>query len=41
MNEFWAAVGDWAPTWTSPFQVDSVRVWQAPGQGDYAYRLML
>ena len=30
-NEFWAAQGTWRPTWTSPFLVDSVRVWQTPG----------
>ena len=30
-NEFWAAASTWRPTWTSPFLVDSVRVWQTPG----------
>jgi hypothetical protein len=41
MDEFWAGVGAWGPTWTSPFMIDSVRVWQAAPGGDYAYRLML
>lgn len=40
-NDFWGAVDTWYPTWSSPFQVDSVRVYQTQGEGDYAYRLML
>lgn len=48
MTEFNAGQSQWWPSWPqrggggagSPFMIDSVRVWQAPG-GDYAYRLML
>ena len=39
-NNFWAAVDDWFPTWTVPFQIDYVRVYQNAG-GDFDYRLML
>lgn len=42
INEFWAAVDTWYPTWTQDFEVDSVKVWQTPGSGgDYAFRPML
>jgi beta-glucanase (GH16 family) len=41
-NEFWAAKAAWYPSWTSPFMVDSVTVWQDPAQGgDYVIRPML
>jgi len=41
-NAFWAAKDAWYPSWTSPFMVDSVKVWQDPAQGgDYALRPML
>ena len=41
-NDFWAGVGTWGPTWTAPMMIDSVTVWQDPGEGgDFAYRLML
>ncbi len=43
-NNFWGAADtQWGPTWTSSdFQIDSVRVWQAPGSGaEYGYRLLL
>ena len=41
-NDFWAAVDQWYPTWTSPMMVDYVRVYQRPEDGgDFAYRLML
>jgi hypothetical protein len=39
-NNFWNGVNDWLPTWTQPFQIDYIRVYQSLG-GDYAYRLML
>jgi hypothetical protein len=41
-NDFWSGINSWAPSWTkAELVVDSVRVWQTPGVGDYAYRLML
>jgi beta-glucanase (GH16 family) len=40
-NDFWAGVNEWGPSWTTPFEVDSVKVWQfAPG-GDYVIRPMI
>lgn len=50
MDQFWAGVDQWAPTWPScaggapagstgsPFQIDSVRVWQQAGATDYELR---
>lgn len=29
INSFWGAHAQWYPTWTSPFQIDSVKVWSA------------
>ena len=41
-NEFWAAESAWYPSWTSPFMIDSVKVYQDPAQGgDYVLRPML
>lgn len=40
-NEFWAAAAQWKPTWTSPFMIDSVNIWQVPGVGDFTFRPML
>jgi beta-glucanase (GH16 family) len=40
-NDFWSGRNTWAPTWTSPMLVDSVRVWQAAPGGDYALRPMI
>lgn len=41
MDSFWGAVNTWYPTWTSPFLIDSVKVWQTTGAEDYAYAPML
>jgi len=27
VNQFYAAKNQWFPTWTKPFQIDSVKVW--------------
>ncbi len=40
-NDFWNAVDSWYPTWTSPFEVDYVRVYQLTGQENFGYRLNL
>lgn len=41
VNDFWGAVNTWYPTWTAPFEIDYVRVYQTAGEGDFAYRLNL
>ncbi len=41
-NSFWNAVNQWYPTWTQPFQIDKVSVWQLPGSGaEYTFRPMI
>ncbi len=42
MDEFNQALASTVyPTWTSPFQIDSVNVWQLQGQEDYAFGQLL
>jgi hypothetical protein len=47
INSFYAAMdSQWGPTWPglgngTPFQIDSVRVWQADASGDWEIRPML
>ena len=37
-NDFWSKEAIWHPTWTSPFMIDSVNIWQTPG-GDQEFVL--
>lgn len=37
MNNFWNAKDKWYPTWTQPFQIDSVKVWSIADHDKNSY----